>query len=108
MVTIEIEVPENENERHAMLLSNALRLLSERKMALLAKDLLERVPQKLRPNIPGRKVLVNTDCYSGLQEWYIDVFECPKCSHKNPANGTNFCGGCGIPFKLVPFYEGMI
>jgi len=46
-----------------------------------------------------RKTLVTTEYYCGLQEWYIEVIECPKCRCKNPVP-NNFCGGCGVPFKL--------
>ncbi len=47
------------------------------------------------------KKLVNTDCYLGMEGWFIPVFECPKCAHKNPVKkNTKFCGGCGIEVKF--------
>lgn len=49
--------------------------------------------------ILSKKVLITPDYYLGLQEWYIPVFECPKCNTKNPI-GANFCMGCGIQVKL--------
>ena len=47
-----------------------------------------------------RSALVTPDNYRGMEEWYIAVVECPKCSHKVPANNSNYCSGCGIKLKL--------
>lgn len=50
-MTTEIKIPENENERHTTLLVLSLRWLNQRKIAMLAKDLLERVPKELRISV---------------------------------------------------------
>lgn len=47
-----------------------------------------------------RAILITTDNYCGLEEWYISVFKCPKCITSNPITGTKFCRGCGVPVKM--------
>lgn len=49
---------------------------------------------------PIRKVLITPDNYYGLEEWYMNVFSCPKCGVKNPIRRTNFCRGCGVSVKM--------
>ncbi len=54
-----------------------------------------------------KKVLITPDHYYGLEEWYMNVFECPKCKIKSPINGTNFCRGCGIEVKMSKTVYGL-
>lgn len=47
-----------------------------------------------------RSALITPDNYWGVEEWYMKVFDCPKCKTKSPISGSNFCRGCGVPVKM--------
>lgn len=42
-----------------------------------------------------KKILITPEYYIGLEEWYMKVFECPKCGTKSPIGGTKYCRYCG-------------
>lgn len=55
----------------------------------------------IEPKNKIRKILITPHYYLGKQEWYMGVFECPKCQINNPILKTNFCRGCGISVKMA-------
>lgn len=47
-----------------------------------------------------KTILITTEHLYGKEEWYIDIFKCPKCQTKNPIT-NNYCGGCGAKIKIT-------
>lgn len=64
------------------------------------EDEIKNVKPLLQQHNVVRSALITPESYFGLEEWYMKVFECPKCKTKNPISGTNFCRGCGVPVKM--------
>lgn len=64
------------------------------------KDEIKNVKPLLQQNNVMRSALITPDNYWGMQEWYMKVFECPKCKTKSPISDSNFCRGCGVPVKM--------
>ena len=66
----------------------------------MQNDEIKNVKPLLQQHNVVRSALITPDSYFGLEEWYMKVFECPKCKTKNPISGTNFCRGCGVTVKM--------
>lgn len=74
---IEIEIPENDNEKHAMLLVLAMRTLSNDKIAALAKDLFDRTSPENKKVIVGNylpadaaaALLKTSEAYCGIGDF---------------------------------------
>jgi hypothetical protein len=64
------------------------------------KDEIKNVKPLLQQHNVMRSALITPDNYWGMEEWYMKVFECPKCKTKSPISGSNFCRGCGVPVKM--------
>lgn len=95
----EFKMPENENERHVMLLVLAMRGLRPEKIAALCKDLFDRISPELRKEVVGSylpvdaasALLKTSEAYCGIGD-----FE---------GTGENMAGVVGTVRKVLEKYE---